>query len=58
MGDTKDKMTTKKNDVSVTMHEKKGKDESIMFYLKANRYSLEGSSPQEANRNLPEEKEV
>ena len=31
---------------------------STMFYLKANRYAPEGSSPLETNRNLPEGNKV
>ena len=40
----------------MTLDAIKVKNESTMFYLKSNIYSLEGLSPQEANNNLPEEK--
>ena len=35
---------------------KKGKNASMMFYLKAKRYAPEGSKNKEENSNLPEEK--
>ena len=37
---------------------REGKDQSTMFYLKANTYAPGGSSPQESNRNLPEKNKV
>ena len=53
MGATKDKITIKKNGISMILYSRKGQTKSIMFYLKAKRYSLEG---QEALTNLPEKK--
>ena len=48
---TQDKMTIKKNGVIMILDARNGKKESMMFYLKAKRYSPEG---QEANINIPE----
>ena len=52
MGDTQDKMTINKNDVNIILDSRKGKNESMMFYLKANIYSPKGSKPQEIKTNL------
>ena len=41
-GATKDKITIKKNGVNMILDTRKGKNESTMFYLKANRYYPEG----------------
>ena len=38
MGDTKDKMNTKKNGISMTLETRKVKNESTIFYLKNERY--------------------
>ena len=54
MGDTKDKITIDEGGVNVTLDTRKGINESTIFYLKANRYAPEGSSPQEAYINMPE----
>ena len=51
MGDTQDKITTKKNGVIMILDARKGKNESMMFYFKVKRYAPEG---QYANTNLPE----
>ena len=53
MGANQDKITIKKNGVSVIVDASKGQNKSMMFCLKAKRYDLEG---QEALTNLPEEK--
>ena len=58
MGDTKENNTIIKNGVIVTMNARKVKNESTMFYLKAKRFPPEGSSPQEANTNLPAEDKI
>ena len=58
MGYTKDNITIKKSDFSMTLYVIKGKNENTMFYFKDNKYAPEGSSPPDSNRNLPEEKEV
>ena len=42
MGATKDKITIKKNGISMILDSRKGQTKSIMFYLKAKRYSPEG----------------
>ena len=55
-GDTKYKMNIKKGSVSITLYARKGISEITIFYLKAKIYSSEVLSPQEANRNLSEEK--
>ena len=51
-GDTQDKMTINKNDVNIILDSRKGKNESMMFYLKANIYSPKVSKPQEIKTNL------
>ena len=38
------------------LYARKGKNYSMMFYLKAKRYPPEGLKPQEANRNISEKK--
>ena len=53
MGDTQDKMIIKKNRVSMYLDASKVQIKSMMFYLKAKRYSPEG---QEALTNIPEKK--
>ena len=53
MGATQEKMIVKKNGVSMTLDARKNQNESMMFYLKAKRYSPEG---QEALTNLTEKK--
>ena len=53
VGDTKYKMTIKKNDVNMILNVRNEKNESTMFYLRSNIYAPEGSPPQEANRNIP-----
>ena len=55
MGATKNKTTFKKGSVSITLYEKTLINESTIFYFKEKRYSSEVLSPQEANRNMPEE---
>ena len=55
MGDTEDKLTTK-NGVNMILDARKGKDYSMVLYLKAKRYDPEGSKTKEANRNLPDQK--
>ena len=35
---------------------RKGKNQSMLLYLKAKRYAPEGSKTKEANRNLPDQK--
>ena len=55
MGDTLDKITLKKNSVNIVLDTRKGENESTIFYLKLKRYAPEGTKPQEANINLPEE---
>ena len=50
MGDTQDKMTMKKNGASMILDAIKGKNESVIFYLKAKRYAPEGK---EAHTNIP-----
>ena len=52
MGDTQDKMTIKKNGVSMILDEIKGKNVSMMFYLKAKHYVPEVQVPL---TNIPEE---
>ena len=49
MGATQDKMIVNKNVVRITLDASKGKNNSMMFYLKAKRYSPE---VQEALTNL------
>ena len=58
MDATKYKMAINKNGVNIIMYANKGKYESTMLYLKGNIYSPEALSPQEENRNLPEENKV
>ena len=53
MGANQDKITIKKNGVSVIVDASKGQNKIMMFCLKAKRYEPEG---QEATTNLPEEK--
>ena len=53
MGATRDKIIINKNGVSMILDASKGQNKSMMFYLKAKRYSPEG---QEALTNLPEKK--
>ena len=55
MGATQDIMTTKKNGVSVILDARKIQNRSMMFYLKAKRYSSEG---QEAVTNMSEDKKT
>ena len=52
-GANQDKITIKKNGVSVIVDTSKGQNKIMMFCLKAKRYEPEG---QEATTNLPEEK--
>ena len=56
MGATKDKMHIKKNGVNVILDARKGKNKSTVSYLEAKIYAPEGSSTQETNINLPQEK--
>ena len=42
MGSTQNKMTIKKNGVSMIINTRKGQIKSMMFYLKAKRYAAEG----------------
>ena len=58
MGAIKDNMNIKKDGVSMKLYERKGINESTVFYLKMERYPPEGSSPQEGKKKLPEEKKV
>ena len=53
VGATQDKMTTKKNAVSMILDAKIGQNKSIMFYLKVKRYSTE---KQETLTNMKKEK--
>ena len=41
MGATQDKIIIKKNRVSIKLDSRKGQNKSMMFYLKAKRYSPE-----------------
>ena len=52
MGDTKYKITINKGGVSMTLYARKGRNDITMFYLKAERYDPEGSSPQETDKTL------
>ena len=56
MADTKDKMAINKNGVNIILDAGKGINYKKILYLKANRYSPEVLKPQEANRNMLEEK--
>ena len=56
MGANKDKTTTKKDSVRITLYTKKLINKIVMFYLKAKIYSSEVLSHQEKNRNMTEEK--
>ena len=47
IGDTKDKMTIKKNDINMILDERKVIHESIMVNLKEKRFAPKVSSPQE-----------
>ena len=53
VGDTRDKMIIKKNGVSMTLDERKGQNNIIMFYFKVKRYAPE---EKEALTNIPERK--
>ena len=53
IGSTEDKIVIKKNGVSMTLDTRKVQNKSMMFYLKAKRYTLE---LQEALTNLQENK--
>ena len=53
IGSTEDKIFIKKNGVSMTLNTRKVQNKSMMFYLKAKRYTLE---LQEALTNMPENK--
>ena len=52
MGDIQDNITIKKNRANMILDASKGVKYSMMFYLKAEIYSHEGSKPQEANINM------
>ena len=47
IGDTKDKMTIKKNDINMILDKRKVIHESIMVNLKEKRFAPKVSSPQE-----------
>ena len=53
MGANQDKMTIKKNGISMILDARKGQDKIIIYYLKEERYA---SEEQEALTNLPEQK--
>ena len=53
MGDTKDKITTNRNNVNILLDSRKGINDNTSLYSKAKRYAPEGSKPQKANINLP-----
>ena len=54
MGDTKDKMTIKKNGANMILDAIKVGNKITVLYLKTKRCDPEGSSPQETNSNLKE----
>ena len=58
MGATKDNMNIKTNGAIMNLSARKGKNKIPIFYLKAKRFSPEGSSPQESNINMVAEDEV
>ena len=53
MGATQEKMTIKKNGVSMILDARKSQNKIMVFYLKAKRYALE---VKEAITNIPEDK--
>ena len=56
MGDTKENMDIKKSGLSMTLDAIEERNYMTMFYLKVNRYTPGGSSPKDANINIPEDK--